>query len=114
MKRKIISDTDCFICILQVATGQKEDKNNDKPVTISGQVISPDNQPVAGAVFYVDNIKTSYITNEKGAYKIKVSPSAYKLKVSSSRFGTLDTLINGQTKIDFIFKSNEDLSFSRS
>jgi len=107
MKKRIFLILVVSLPILQVATGQKADKKDDKPITISGKVISPDNQPVAGAVFYVDNIKTSYITNEKGAYKIKVNPSAFKLKVSSSRFGTLDTLLNGQTKIDFIFKSNE-------
>jgi len=97
-----------FLLIAQIVTGQKDEKKSDKPITISGKVIGPDKQPVSGAVFYVDNIKTSYITNEQGAYKIKVSPSAYKLKVSSSRFGVLDTILSGQTKIDFIFRSNED------
>lgn len=97
-----------FLLIVQIAAGQKDDKKSDKPLTISGKVTGPENQPVSGAVFYVDNIKTSYITNENGSYKIKVSPSAYKLKVSSSRFGVLDTVLNGQTKIDFIFRSNED------
>jgi len=96
------------LCIIQIATGQKNEKNSDKPVTISGKVLSPENQPVAGAVFYIDNVKTSYITNEKGAYKIKVSPSVLRLKVSSSRYGVCDTLINGQTNINFIFRINPD------
>jgi len=84
--------------------GQKSEKKSDKPLTISGKVIGPKNQPVSGAVFYIDNARTSYITNENGSYKIKVSTSAQRLKVSSSRFGVCDTLINGRTKINFIFK----------
>jgi TonB-dependent SusC/RagA subfamily outer membrane receptor len=108
MKKRISSLIITLLLIVQIATGQKDEKKSDKPITISGKVIGPGNQPVSGAVFYVDNIKTSYITNEQGAYKIKVSPSAYKLKVSSSRFGVLDTLLNGQTKINFIFRSNEN------
>jgi len=97
-----------FLLIVQIVAGQKDETKSDKPVTITGKVIGPGNQPVAGAVIYVDNIKTSYITNDKGAYKIKVSPSTYKLKVSSSRFGVMDTVLNGQTRIDFIFKLNEN------
>lgn len=93
--------------IVQISEGQKEQKKSEKPVTISGKVLSPENKPVANAVFYVDNIKTSYFTNQDGSYKIKVSPDASRLKVSSSIYGVCDTLINGQTKINFIFRSNE-------
>ena len=96
------------LCTIQFVAGQKEEKKSDKPVTISGKVLDPGNQPVAGAVFYIDNVKTSYITDEKGAYKIKVASSVLRLKVSSSRFGVCDTLINGQTKINFRFKLNPD------
>ena len=108
MKERISVLIMVFLLVLQNAAGQKDEKKSDKPVTISGKVIGPGNQPVSGAVFYVDNIKTSYITNENGSYKIKVSPSAYKLRVSSSRFGALDTVLNGQTKINFIYRLNED------
>lgn len=89
------------IFISQICMGQKADKNSDKPVTISGIVLNGNQMPVSGAVFYIDNVKTAYITKSDGSYKIKVSPSAYKLKVISSEFGTGETLIDGQTKIDF-------------
>jgi TonB-dependent SusC/RagA subfamily outer membrane receptor len=108
MNKRIILILLLYYSIVQISTAQKEDKKSDKPVTISGKVMGPGKQPVGGAVFYIDNVKTSYITNENGTYKIKVSPSAVKLKISSSRFGTLDTLINGLTTIDFIFRSKED------
>ncbi len=89
------------ICLTQISMAQKPDKNSDKPVTISGTVLNASQVPVSGAVFYIDNVKTAYITKSDGSYKIKVSPSAYKLKVISSEFGTAETLIDGQTKIDF-------------
>ena len=75
------------VFLMQVASAQKEDKKSDKPVTISGYVMNQDEIPVRGAVFYIDNVRTSYITNTDGSYKIKVSPSAVKLKVLSSEFG---------------------------
>lgn len=108
MKHRFIFILLFSLCAFQLITGQKDGKKSDKPVTISGKVTDAGNHPVAGAVLYVDNVRTSYVTDEKGAYKIKVGPSANKLKVSSSRFGVCDTLINGQTKINFIFKSNPD------
>lgn len=89
------------ICISQISLGQKTGKNSDKPVTVSGTVLNGNQMPVSGAVFYIDNVKTGYITKSDGSYKIKVSPSAYKLKVISSEFGIGETLIDGQTKIDF-------------
>ncbi len=95
------------------AAGQKNEKKSDKPVTISGRVTGPGNQPVAGAVFYIDNARTSYITNDNGTYRIKVSPSAVKLRVSSSRFGDCDTVINGQTKINFVFRSGTDADMNQ-
>jgi TonB-dependent SusC/RagA subfamily outer membrane receptor len=95
------------ICLSQISMGQKPDKKSDKPVTISGTVLNGNQMPVSGAVFYIDNVKTAYITKSDGSYKIKVSPSAFKLKVTSSEFGTAETLIDGQTKIDFTLSGPE-------
>jgi TonB-dependent SusC/RagA subfamily outer membrane receptor len=81
--------------------GQTPDKNSDKPVTISGKVMSAGKLPVSGAVFYIDNVKTAYITKNDGSYKIKISPAAVKLKVVSSEFGSSEIIIDGQTKINF-------------
>lgn len=89
------------ICLTQISMGQKPDKNSDKPVIISGSVLTSDQAPVSGAVFYIDNVKTAYITKSDGSYKIKISPLAVKLKVVSSEFGSAETIIDGQTKINF-------------
>jgi TonB-dependent SusC/RagA subfamily outer membrane receptor len=89
------------LCLSQVLIGQKAKKGSDKPVTITGQVVNQNNSPVVGAVLYIDNVRTSTITNDDGSYKIKVSPSAVTLEVRSSQFGNCETLINGQTAIYF-------------
>lgn len=98
------------VFLIQIASAQKSDKKSDKPVTISGYVMSQDEIPIRGAVFYIDNVRTSYITNNDGSYKIKVSPSAVKLKVLSSEFGEAEILIAGQTKINFTLGNTEGQS----
>ena len=90
-----------LICISQLTFGQKTNKGSDKPVTITGKVFNQNHDPVAGAVMYIDNIKTSYVTKDDGSYKIKVSPSAVNIEVRSSQFGNSETPINGQTSINF-------------
>jgi TonB-dependent SusC/RagA subfamily outer membrane receptor len=89
------------LCLSQVLFGQKVKKGFDKPVTITGQVVNQNQSPVAGAVLYIDNVKTTTITKDDGNYKIKVSPSAVTLEVRSSEFGNCETPINGQTTIYF-------------
>lgn len=89
------------ICLTQITSGQKAGKESDKLVTITGKVLDSNKKPVEGAVFYIDNIKTSYVSKTNGSYKIKVSPSAINLEVRSE-YGFSEIPINGQTDIDFI------------
>jgi len=89
------------VCLSQVTFGQKAKKGSDKPVTITGRVVNKNQSPIMGAVFYIDNVKTSNITKDDGTYKIKVSPSAVTLEVKSSQYGNCKTPINGQTAINF-------------
>ena len=98
------------VSLLHFASAQKPDKKSDKPVTISGYVKNQYEIPVIGAVFYIDNVRTSYITNSNGYYKIKVNPSAVSLKVLSSEFGSAEILIAGQSKINFTLNNNDGQS----
>jgi TonB-dependent starch-binding outer membrane protein SusC len=93
------------ICLAYTASGQGKDS---KPVTISGKVLNSDKMPVAGAVFYIDNVRTSYKTNTNGTYRIKVSPEALRLEVRSSVYGSAESLINGQRKINFMLGTQPD------
>jgi len=89
------------ICVMPVTLAQKNSDDKGKPVTIKGKVINKENEPVAGAVLYVDNLATTTVTKKDGSYKIKVSPSAMTLEVRSDAYGISKTAIKGQTSIDF-------------
>jgi TonB-dependent SusC/RagA subfamily outer membrane receptor len=56
---------------------------------------------VAGAVFYIDNIRTTNLTKSDGSYKVKVSSSVLNLEVRSSEYGSYKTPINDQATINF-------------
>jgi TonB-dependent SusC/RagA subfamily outer membrane receptor len=88
----------------KLSYGQNADKKSDKLVTISGKVLTFDQNPVAGGVLYVDNIRTNIITKSNGSYKIKVSPSATSLEIRSDIYGSCEAAINGQTTINFVIK----------
>jgi TonB-dependent starch-binding outer membrane protein SusC len=96
-----------LICFSEILSGQKTEPASDKPISITGKVYNQNREPVAGAVIYVDNLKTSNITRNDGSFKIKVSPSAMKLEVRSDEYGVCETLINGQTSIIFNFKGTD-------
>jgi TonB-dependent SusC/RagA subfamily outer membrane receptor len=96
------------ICLSLIAYGQKPEKKSDKPFTVSGKVFSIDKEPVEGAVFYIDNVKTSYRTDSRGSYKLKVSASALNLEARSAQYGVSKTPINGQSKINFTLNGIPD------
>ena len=98
-----------FVCVLSfVAYGQKNDKKSEKKVTITGTVLNSDKKSVEGAVIYIDGVKTSCKSKDDGSYKIKVSPSALKLMARSKVYGSLETLINGQTTINFTLEGVDE------
>jgi hypothetical protein len=101
------------IWISSVAIGQKAEKESDKPITISGKVFNQNLEPVAGAVLFIDNLKTNNITKNDGSYKIKVSPSAVNLEARSPQYGESKIAINGQTKINFRLKVTDETILSQ-
>ena len=107
MKLKNIIIYILIICLSRFSYGQNSDKKSDKLIAISGKVLTFDKNPVAGGVFYVDNIKTNITTNSNGSYKIKVSPSATTLEVRSDIYGSCEMPINGQKTINFTFKGSD-------
>jgi hypothetical protein len=86
---------------MQMTAGQSTDRHHDKVITIKGKVLNKDLLPVEGAVFYVDNVKTSFRSKTNGTYKITISPSAQKLRVESPVFGSSETILKNQKVIDF-------------
>ena len=102
MKFKNILIIIVLVYLTQITAGQNKSKLSDKPVAISGKVFNLDHKPVEGAVFYIDNVKTSYKSNSNGSYKIKVSPLAINLEARSPEYGSCETPINNQTTINLI------------
>ena len=100
------------VSLSHVLYGQKANKGSDKPIKITGKVVTRNQKPVVGAVMYIDNMKTSTITKDDGSYKIKVSPVTVTLEVRSSQYGTSETTINGQTEINFTLDEAEGKSSS--
>ncbi len=82
----------------------------DKPVTISGNVVDANHDPVEGATICIDNIETTYRTMRNGTYKIKASPSAYSIEIRSNGFDPSKELINKRNSIDFVLKESSDNS----
>jgi outer membrane receptor protein involved in Fe transport len=110
MKRNYFIFLLITVCLWSFAYGRADAKNSDKLVTISGKVLNAENKPVAGAVLYVDDLKTNISTKNNGSYKIKVSASAINIEVRSAEYGTSKKPINGQTLIDFTLSgSNEQV-----
>ncbi len=93
------------ICFSQVSLGQ----NRNKKIIITGNVLDSKQKPVEGAVIFIDKVKTSAVTDQKGFYKVKVNPDAKEILVFTLFNGASEEVINGRTSIDFILtgKSTE-------
>jgi TonB-dependent SusC/RagA subfamily outer membrane receptor len=108
MKRNYFIFLLITICLWSFAYAHAYAKNSDKLITISGKVLNAENKPVAGAVIYVDDLKTNTSTKNNGTYKIKVSSSAINIEVRSPEYGTSKKAINGQTSIDFVLTGSDE------
>ena len=82
-----------------VSSGQK----NNKKIIIAGVVVDSEKNPINDAMILIDNKKTGSVTNEKGYYKVKVSPKAKIISIFTFRNGMKEDAINGRTIINFTF-----------
>lgn len=98
MKIKIIISFLLVICCSYVSFGQKANRK----ITISGIVTDAKHSPVAGAVIFIDKVKTNTVTDEKGYYKVKVSPDAKEILIFTLFNAAAEDTIDGRTSIDFI------------
>ena len=80
-------------------------QRSDKKIRVTGKVVDANNTPVAGAVVFVDNMKTNIVTNARGVYRIKVSPSAYRIGISTIGNNVMQEAIDGRPVIDFTLET---------
>jgi TonB-dependent SusC/RagA subfamily outer membrane receptor len=85
-------------CSVQVTCAQKQNKK----ITISGVVTDMNNNPVKGAMIFVDQVKTNSVTGSKGFYRVKVDPAAKEILVYSPLNGADKLEINEARVINFV------------
>jgi TonB-dependent SusC/RagA subfamily outer membrane receptor len=90
-----------LVCTSLVSTGQNADKQSARKITLTGFVLSSGKRPVEGAIFYIDDVKTSFKSKKDGSYKIKVDPASHKILAKSSQYGSCEKEIDSQTSIEF-------------
>jgi TonB-dependent SusC/RagA subfamily outer membrane receptor len=82
--------------------GQKPSKK----LTITGVVRDVNQKPVSGVFIFIDNQKTNTVTDDKGFYKIKVSPKARSISAFTLKNGVSETEIGGRIMINFSLKGS--------
>lgn len=97
MKLKIL-----LFLFLSLVTNVSYGQKIDKKTTITGIVVDADQNPVKGAAVLIDGVKTNRITNQKGRYKVMISPSAKMIGIFISEDRVFEEEINGRTKVNFI------------
>lgn len=79
------------------ANGQKQNKK----ITVTGVVLDDKGSPLPRVNIYIDNFKSSAITNKKGAYKVKVKPTTKTIAAFSLDYGGQIIDLENKTKINF-------------
>jgi TonB-dependent SusC/RagA subfamily outer membrane receptor len=85
-----------------VLYGQK----NNRKITITGTVIDGTQTGVANAIILIDGQKTSYVTDSKGSYKIRVKRENIKIGIFTLTNGIREEVINGRKEINFQFEGS--------
>ena len=99
MKCKILFVLLLSLFSIQVSYAQK----SNKKIKITGTVVDANSRPVEGALIMVDGVKSDEVTDSKGAYSIKVLPTAKTLTVLSLYTNEMKAIdINGISVVNFI------------
>lgn len=98
MNIKVVLFLLCCLILPHTTNGQKKNKK----ITVTGTVRDARGAPLKGISIYVDNFKTSAISNQEGVYKVKVKPTIELISVFSLEYGGQVVEYEGQTSINFI------------
>ena len=102
MRNRIILLLIITLIGVNVSSAQK----SNKKITITGYVVDGTQSSIANAIVMVDGKNTSKVTNNKGFYKIKVSPESNKIGIFTYSNGLMEESINGRTRINFTFEGS--------
>jgi len=90
------------LCAFSLSSGQKANKK----IELTGTITDINQKPVSGATIFIDNKSTGKVSNDKGIYKLKVSPAAQTISVMTLSGSLTELPINGQTVVNFSLKIN--------
>lgn len=76
-------------------------QNKNKKITVTGIVLDAKQKPVEGAAIFIDKIKTNSVSDQRGYYKVKVSPDSKEILVFTLFNGASEEAINGRATINF-------------
>ena len=84
---------------VQLSYAQK----SNKKIKITGTVVDASSRPVVGALIMVDGVKSDEVTDSKGAYSVKVLPTAKTITVLSLYTNEMKAVdINGKQEVNFM------------
>ncbi len=98
MRLKIILVILLSSLMINGLNGQKKSKK----ITVTGYVVDSRQHPVSEAIIMIDGVKTDYLTDEKGYFKIRIKSSAGKIGIFTFTSGITEELIKGRTRINFV------------
>ena len=102
MRTRVFFTVLLSVLILSSLSAQK----SSNKITITGTVLYEDGRPVVNGIVMVDGVKTSSMTDSKGAYKIKVRRTAERVGIISFTSGLIEEVIDGRTVINFNYSTS--------
>jgi TonB-dependent SusC/RagA subfamily outer membrane receptor len=84
-------------------------QKHNKRVILKGTVTDLNKKPVMGAVILLDNKQTGKVTDRKGLFKIKISPSVKSIMACTPSDGTGRVEYNGQSELTIIIDKKTPL-----
>ena len=94
----------CCLLLPVTSSAQKRIRN----ITVTGTVIDETGTPLQGISIFVDNVKTSTVTDADGTYKIKVKPTVRTITAFSFENGGQVMEYDKQTEMNFTLARNFD------
>jgi len=103
MKARIIVTLLIVLFAAGLAAGQKR----AKLVSVTGTVTDTVMAPVSGALIVVDGQGTGVLTRRDGTFRIKIRSNTRSVGAYTSNLGSVLTMYEGQSVIDFVLDGKE-------
>lgn len=95
------------LVVLVCQTTKAKALQEQEEVTFTGKVINSKNEPVSGAVIFLDTLNTNVISNTRGYFQIKVPNDVKRVSIYSDEYGILAADYSGQKSLIFKYLSDE-------